>query len=124
MLQERGTLLELVDPSLGQEYSKDEALLMLNVALLCTNASPTLRPNMSQVISLLEGQAPLQPLLSKLSTSSTSANSMDPMRVTRNFWQINSNESQSLSLNELCTDSSESLAETIPLVSYTDLVQC
>ncbi|XP_078172132.1 leucine-rich repeat transmembrane protein kinase isoform X2 [Carex rostrata] len=115
VLQERGTLLELVDPSLGQEYSKEEALLMLNVALLCTNASPTLRPNISQVISLLEGQAPLQPLLSKLSTSSTSANSMDPMRVTRNFWQINSNESQSLSLNELCTDSSESLAETIPM---------
>ncbi|KAF3323791.1 putative LRR receptor-like serine/threonine-protein kinase [Carex littledalei] len=115
VLQQRGTLLELVDPSLGQEYPKEEALLMLNVALLCTNASPTLRPNMSQVISLLEGQAPLQPLLSKLSISSTSANSMDPMRVTRNFWQISSNESQSLSLNELCTDSSESLTETIPL---------
>ncbi|KAJ7963869.1 LRR receptor-like kinase [Quillaja saponaria] len=50
VLQERGCLLELVDPSLGSEYSSEEAMVMLNVALLCTNASPTLRPIMSQVV--------------------------------------------------------------------------
>ncbi|KAM0834660.1 hypothetical protein ACQ4PT_063455 [Festuca glaucescens] len=62
VLHERGTLLELVDPDLGSNYSAEEALLMLNAALLCTNAAPTLRPKMSSVVSLLEGHTPLQTL--------------------------------------------------------------
>ncbi|CDP06037.1 unnamed protein product [Coffea canephora] len=33
VLQERGNLLELVDPSLGSSYNTDEALRMLNLAL-------------------------------------------------------------------------------------------
>ncbi|XVE63324.1 hypothetical protein DITRI_Ditri07aG0010900 [Diplodiscus trichospermus] len=58
--QEQGNLLELVDPSLGSKYSKEEALRMLNLALLCTNPSPTLRPSMSSVVSMMEGKIPLQ----------------------------------------------------------------
>ena len=33
---------------------------MLNLALLCTNPSPTLRPSMSTVVSMLEGKTPVQ----------------------------------------------------------------
>ncbi|KAH7543983.1 hypothetical protein JRO89_XS15G0076800 [Xanthoceras sorbifolium] len=60
VLQEQGNLLELVDPSLGSKVSRDEALRMLNVALLCTNPSPTLRPAMSSVVSMLDGKVPVQ----------------------------------------------------------------
>ncbi|XP_038974428.1 probable LRR receptor-like serine/threonine-protein kinase At1g53440 [Phoenix dactylifera] len=60
VLQERGTLLELVDPSLGSNYSKEEALQMLNLALICTNPYPTLRPSMSTVVSMLNGKTPLR----------------------------------------------------------------
>ncbi|KAF5780773.1 putative protein kinase RLK-Pelle-DLSV family [Helianthus annuus] len=60
VLQEQGNLLELVDPSLGK-YSKEEAMRMLNLALLCTNPSPTLRPPMSSVVKMLEGKMPVQP---------------------------------------------------------------
>ncbi|ERN09357.1 hypothetical protein AMTR_s00162p00057050, partial [Amborella trichopoda] len=60
VLQEKGSLLELVDPELGSNYSKDEALKMLNVGFLCTNPSPTLRPSMSAVVSMLEGNANVQ----------------------------------------------------------------
>ncbi|KAK1275037.1 putative LRR receptor-like serine/threonine-protein kinase [Acorus gramineus] len=56
VLKDRGNLLELVDQSLGSHYSKSEALNMLELALLCANPSPTLRPTMSTVISLLEGK--------------------------------------------------------------------
>ncbi|XP_068640939.1 probable LRR receptor-like serine/threonine-protein kinase At1g53430 isoform X2 [Aristolochia californica] len=56
VLQEKGDLLELVDPSLGSDYKKEEAQRMLKLALLCTSPSPTLRPNMSTVVSMLEGQ--------------------------------------------------------------------
>lgn len=34
---------------------------MLNIALLCTNPSPTLRPPMSQVVKMLDGKLPVQP---------------------------------------------------------------
>lgn len=60
VLQERGALLELVDPTLGSEYSKKEALQMLNLALLCTKPSPALRPTMSSVVSMLEGRTLVQ----------------------------------------------------------------
>ncbi|WOL20526.1 putative LRR receptor-like serine/threonine-protein kinase [Canna indica] len=100
VLQERGNLLELVDPNLGSAYSKDEVILMLNVALLCTNSSPTLRPTMSKVVSLLEGRAPLQPLLSTVSAKANS--SLSSSGVRRNFWE-NPSEGQSL----LVHDSSE-----------------
>lgn len=57
--QEQGELLELVDPRLGSNYSKKEAMAMLNLALLCTNQSPSLRPTMSSVVAMLEGKAPI-----------------------------------------------------------------
>ncbi|MFS7984237.1 putative protein kinase RLK-Pelle-DLSV family [Helianthus anomalus] len=60
VLHEQGNLLELVDPSL-ENYSKKEALRVLNLALLCTNPSPTLRPPMSTVVKMLEGKMAVQP---------------------------------------------------------------
>ncbi|WVZ64666.1 hypothetical protein U9M48_014159 [Paspalum notatum var. saurae] len=105
VLHERGTLLELVDPDLGSNYSTEEALLMLNVALLCTTATPTLRPKMSKVVSLLEGSTPLQLLMSDISLA---ANNLSSSGVRRNFWQ-NPNESQSFS----CNDTDESSTKDI-----------
>uniref|UniRef100_A0A2P2MVL1 LRR-RLK n=2 Tax=Rhizophora mucronata TaxID=61149 RepID=A0A2P2MVL1_RHIMU len=60
VLDEQGNLLELVDPNLGSDYSKDEAMRTLNIALLCTDPSPTLRPTMSSVVKMLEGKIPVQ----------------------------------------------------------------
>ncbi|KAK4373940.1 hypothetical protein RND71_004617 [Anisodus tanguticus] len=69
VLQEQGNLLELVDPRLSSSYSKKEAMRMINLALLCTNPSPTLRPSMSSVVSMLEGKLPVQAPLVKRTTS-------------------------------------------------------
>nr|DAD37730.1 TPA_asm: hypothetical protein HUJ06_008371 [Nelumbo nucifera] len=60
LLQGQGNLLKLVDPVLESNYSEEEALRMLNLALLCTNPSPSLRPTMSSVVSILEGKMPVQ----------------------------------------------------------------
>ncbi|KAH7512740.1 hypothetical protein FEM48_Zijuj12G0122500 [Ziziphus jujuba var. spinosa] len=73
VLQEQGNLLELVDPSLGSNYSKKEAMTMLNLALLCTNPSPTLRPPMSSVVSMLEGDIPVQAPIIKRNSAETDA---------------------------------------------------
>ncbi|KAB5521335.1 hypothetical protein DKX38_025654 [Salix brachista] len=60
VLHERNNLLELVDPRLGSSYSKEEAMKMLHLALLCTNQSPSLRPLMSSVVRMLEGNIPVK----------------------------------------------------------------
>ncbi|KAK2368139.1 Leucine-rich repeat transmembrane protein kinase [Trifolium repens] len=73
VLQEQGTLLELVDPSLASNYSPEEAMRMLQLALLCTNPSPTLRPPMSSVVSMLEGNTPIQASIIKRSNSADGA---------------------------------------------------
>ena len=53
----------MVDPNLKSNFSKEEALKIMKVALLCTNPSPTLRPTMSAVVSMLEGQTAVHELI-------------------------------------------------------------
>uniref|UniRef100_A0A1D1XML0 non-specific serine/threonine protein kinase n=1 Tax=Anthurium amnicola TaxID=1678845 RepID=A0A1D1XML0_9ARAE len=59
LLLDEGRLIELVDLKLNLDYSEEEALRLLNVALLCTNPSPTQRPAMSAVVSMLTEQTPV-----------------------------------------------------------------
>ncbi|KAF5475277.1 hypothetical protein F2P56_007100 [Juglans regia] len=63
VLQQKGNLMELVDPRLGSNFSKEEAARMVKVALLCTNPSPALRPTMSAVVSMLEGRTAVHELI-------------------------------------------------------------
>ncbi|WJX67783.1 hypothetical protein P8452_52220 [Trifolium repens] len=55
MLKEKGDLMELIDRRLGSDFNKKEAMVMIDVALLCTNVTSNLRPSMSSVVSMLEG---------------------------------------------------------------------
>jgi hypothetical protein len=56
--------MALVDPKLRSEFNKEEAEKMIKVALLCANASPSLRPSMPAVVSMLEGQTSIQEVIS------------------------------------------------------------
>ncbi|KAF5458584.1 hypothetical protein F2P56_022605 [Juglans regia] len=107
VLQERGSLLELVDPALGSEYSSEQAMVMLNVALFCTNASPSLRPTMSQVVSMLEGGTTVQELLSDPGFSAVNSKYKT---LRKHFWQ-NPSRTHSMSIDVTCTDSSSSYSE-------------
>ncbi|XP_043688259.1 cold-responsive protein kinase 1-like isoform X2 [Telopea speciosissima] len=51
-LYEGGQLLELVDPGVG-EYSEEEVLRYIKVALFCTQAAASRRPTMTQVVDML-----------------------------------------------------------------------
>lgn len=106
VLQERGDLLELVDPHLASEYSSEEVMVMLNVALLCTNASPTLRPTMSKVVSMLEGWTDIQEILSDPGLSAVSSSSKSKS-LRNHFWQ-QPGRTQSMSIPSVYTDSSSS----------------
>ncbi|KAJ6296973.1 hypothetical protein OIU78_022655 [Salix suchowensis] len=69
-LQKNGDIMEMVDPRLGSAFNKKEVVRMINVALLCTNQSPTHRPTMSTVVSMLEGKTDVEELDMVPSTSS------------------------------------------------------
>nr|VDC98082.1 unnamed protein product [Brassica oleracea] len=54
-LHQKGNILEVVDPILEGHFDRKEAVRMINVALVCTNSSPALRPTMSEAVKMLEG---------------------------------------------------------------------
>ncbi|XXG68675.1 hypothetical protein AAC387_Pa06g1706 [Persea americana] len=63
-LHETNRALELVDPTLV-EFNEDEALRVIGVSLLCTQATPMLRPPMSRVVAMLSGDIELSSVISK-----------------------------------------------------------
>ncbi|XP_011012899.1 PREDICTED: probable LRR receptor-like serine/threonine-protein kinase At1g53440 isoform X4 [Populus euphratica] len=68
-LNARGRLGDLVDPSL-RTYDWDQAKIVLHLAMMCTDQSPSLRPTMSEVVAVLEGEKTLEDL-SKVIAPST-----------------------------------------------------
>ncbi|KAH9617907.1 hypothetical protein KSS87_015606 [Heliosperma pusillum] len=115
VLQERGSLLELVDPSLGESYSEEEAQRLLNLALLCTNPSPSLRPSMSAVVSMIDGQIPVQASTVELSGANDQLRFKAFERISKEEHSLHSTSSYSSQtqgstvIDGLCMDSSVSL---------------
>ncbi|RZC09004.1 putative leucine-rich repeat receptor-like serine/threonine-protein kinase [Glycine soja] len=62
-----GNLIELVDRRLGLDFYKNEVTARINVSLLCTNVTASLRPTMSLVVSMLEGRSVVQEVFSESS---------------------------------------------------------
>ncbi|CAH8299185.1 unnamed protein product [Eruca vesicaria subsp. sativa] len=63
-LQERGDIMDIIDPVLEGEFNSKEAERMIKVALICTNSSPLLRPTMSEAVQMLEGEIEITQVLS------------------------------------------------------------
>lgn len=59
--------MELVDRRLGLDFYKNEVTARINVSLLCTNVTASLRPTMSLVVSMLEGRSVVQEVFSESS---------------------------------------------------------
>ncbi|XP_028087719.1 probable LRR receptor-like serine/threonine-protein kinase At1g29720 [Camellia sinensis] len=62
-LQKKGNLVELMDPKLGSNFNEEEAIKILKVALSCTNPSSVVRPTMSAVVRMLEGDICVEELM-------------------------------------------------------------
>ncbi|XP_011040214.1 PREDICTED: probable LRR receptor-like serine/threonine-protein kinase At1g53440 isoform X2 [Populus euphratica] len=56
VLHDEGRILDLVDQKLASSYDRKQALTVLHLAMKCVNLSPTLRPKMSEVVSVLEAE--------------------------------------------------------------------
>lgn len=66
-LHEQQRLVDLVDPSvLDASYTEEEALRVIEVALLCTQSVASMRPAMSSVVTMLTGDTEIEiPEISK-----------------------------------------------------------
>ncbi|XP_058071831.1 probable LRR receptor-like serine/threonine-protein kinase At1g56130 [Magnolia sinica] len=63
-LHENNRALELVDPRLSN-FDAEEAARMIGIGLLCIQASPSLRPPMSRVVAMLQGDIEVSTVTSK-----------------------------------------------------------
>ncbi|KAM5550271.1 hypothetical protein ABKV19_027672 [Rosa sericea] len=59
-LHRKGRLVDLVDKTLSTKYDVKQAIIILNLAVKCTSISPTLRPTMSEVVSVLVGDKKIE----------------------------------------------------------------
>ncbi|KAK9943887.1 hypothetical protein M0R45_009478 [Rubus argutus] len=63
-LHRKGRLVDLVDKNLSTKYDAKQAIIILNLAVKCTSISPTLRPTMSEVVSVLVGDKKIEEICS------------------------------------------------------------
>lgn len=54
VLLEQGNVLECIDPVMEEEYSEDEVLPVLKLALVCTSQIPSNRPTMAEIVQILQ----------------------------------------------------------------------
>ena len=64
-MHENNREVDLVDSKLS-EFNEEEVKRLIGVSLLCTQASPTLRPSMSRVVAMLSGDIEVSAVTSRL----------------------------------------------------------
>ncbi|KAJ4726502.1 putative Kinase [Melia azedarach] len=122
-LKEKGNLIDLVDQNLGSDFDKEQVMVMINVALLCSDVSPTVRPSMSSVVSMLEGRAEVEDFIPDSSVSNIDETKSEAMR---RYYQstieqsVSGNQTQSMSIDGPFTGSSTSAADLYPVTLNSD----
>ncbi|XP_028763748.1 probable leucine-rich repeat receptor-like serine/threonine-protein kinase At3g14840 [Neltuma alba] len=104
-LKENYNLMEIVDPRLKSKFIKAEAMVMINVAFLCTNVTASLRPNMSSVVSMLEERTVREVV-------SDGSEALDEMKRRKYYQNIGEN---SISVGSSSIDSPTSVTDLYPV---------
>ncbi|KAG2372452.1 leucine-rich repeat receptor-like serine/threonine-protein [Vigna angularis] len=118
ILKKKGNLMELIDRRLGTNFNEKEAMMMIKVGLLCTNATANLRPTMSSVLSMLEGKTVIPEFVSD-SSEVMDEKKQEAMR--QYYSQMEENESNETHRNDSSskdgpwTASSSSAADLYPV---------
>ncbi|XP_050247549.1 probable leucine-rich repeat receptor-like serine/threonine-protein kinase At3g14840 isoform X2 [Quercus robur] len=117
LLKEEGNLIKLVDPRLGSDYNKEEVMVVIHVALLCTNVSSAARPTMSSVVSMLEGNIIVPDLVSDMSLLHDEMKAKELQKYYQISEEINMSESKrrTISMDGPWTATSSSAADLYPI---------
>ncbi|KAJ0873940.1 putative protein kinase RLK-Pelle-DLSV family [Helianthus annuus] len=117
-LKAEGKLMNLVDPKLGSEYDTTEMMVVIELALMCTAISPTDRPTMSSVVSMLEGRIVPEAFIAEQSGSMAKTDRDKMMKLL----DIE-NENQQEEMPFAYTDSSASAVSLYPITGVTEYLQ-
>ncbi|KAJ0600325.1 putative protein kinase RLK-Pelle-L-LEC family [Helianthus annuus] len=98
------TVLGAVDPSLGLEFEEDEIRRLMILGLWCVHPDPEFRPSMRQAIKVLNSDASLPSLPSKMPVASYSTPGVPSLS---DFSSSDQYQSLSRSIEPLSTDSSK-----------------
>ncbi|CAH2069348.1 unnamed protein product [Thlaspi arvense] len=93
----RDSLLDAVDPRLGDEFLQEEVEMVMKLGLLCSNTVPESRPTMEQVVQYLNNSLPL-PYVSPYTVGFSSHSSVlidAASLVASRSWSASSNSSSS-----------------------------
>lgn len=109
--------MELVDSRLESNFNKKEVMLTINLALHCTNVSPTGRPSMSTVVSILEGRVVDKSLITSSDDKAVAEESVYQRLLPNNNAAANDKHQQvqSLSIDMPWAASSESTSDLYPM---------
>ncbi|KAF3949504.1 hypothetical protein CMV_024631 [Castanea mollissima] len=125
LLKEEGNLIKLVDPRLGSDYNKEEVMVVIHVALLCTNVSSAARPTMSSVVSMLEGNIIVPDLVSDMSLLHDEMKAKELQKYYQINEEINMSESsrRTMSTDGPWTATSSSAADLYPINPESGLLE-
>lgn len=87
-MQENNDIDELIDERLGAEVDREEVERIVKVAVLCTNATPSVRPTMSEAVKMIEGELAIPDAVAEGDTESR-------IRAMKDFRQERQNKSSS-----------------------------
>nr|GEU64934.1 probable leucine-rich repeat receptor-like serine/threonine-protein kinase At3g14840 [Tanacetum cinerariifolium] len=113
-----GDLMELVDPRLDSEYDVQEVMVVTNLALHCTTVSPSERPTMSSVVSMLEGRILPRDFVVEHNLSITQ---MERDKMINQLEAMNASEV--VNMSHPYTDTSESVVDLYPDDLYDEYLQ-
>lgn len=105
-LQHNSNFEELLDERLNFQVNKEELERLIKVSILCTNASPSLRPTMSEVVSMLEGEMAIPDVIPQAGTSTEDLR----FKAMRDFHHEQQKQNRSLAFS--ITQSSASMIQT------------
>jgi hypothetical protein len=116
-LKEEGNLIKLIDPRLELDYNKEEVMVMIHVALLCTNVSAASRPTMSSVVSMLEGNTIVPDLGSDTSFAYDEMKTKELQKyyLLSEEYNLSESKTQSMSMDGPLTAASSSAADLYPI---------
>lgn len=107
--------MELIDPRLGSDYNKEEVMLAINVALLCSNVVAADRPSMSSVVSMLEGRDAVQELVSDPSVSGENSKALKNLYQKIQEGNASESQTQSISIDAPWSAASSSVPDLYPI---------